>query len=209
MIPVQDVIPTRTRPAVTMALIAVNAFTLIAQRLIGANTESLTVVSPLLSIFSHRTIVQFIANMLLLWLFGATVEDQLGRVRFAVLYVLCGVIATFAHLTMDDGAFTSLASASSALAGVLGAYFLMYPRSRVLTFVPWPLGVHEIPAGLFLAAWAAIQLVTIAASTPIIQFAGTALASVVMTHVGAFGAGALLCLAFRRPERARVDWWHP
>src|SRR5687767_1489877 len=125
MIPVQDVIPTRTRPAVTMALIAVNAFTLIAQRLIGANTESLTVVSPLLSIFSHRTIVQFIANMLLLWLFGATVEDQLGRVRFAVLYVLCGVIATFAHLTMDDGAFTSLASASSALAGVLGAYFLM------------------------------------------------------------------------------------
>jgi rhomboid family protein len=165
MIPIGDVIPTRTPPVVTIALIA------------------LTVVISTQVIASGLGVVLF--NMLFLWLFGWTVEDRLGHGRFAVLYLLVG--ATASALSIP------LVAVSSAVGSVIGAYFLLYPKSSVLVLIPVPLSTVEIPAVVFLGLWCLLQILT---GTVVVPFAS-------------FFAGAVLCLVMKRPERVRVEWWSP
>jgi membrane associated rhomboid family serine protease len=165
MIPIGDVIPTRTPPVVTIALIA------------------LTVVVSTQVIPIGFAIVLF--NMLFLWLFGWTVEDRFGHGRFAALYLLVAAVSSAVSMP--------LVAVSSAVGSVIGAYFLLYPKSSMLVLIPIPLSTVEIPAVVFLGLWCVLQILT----------------GMIAMPFASFFAGAALCLAMRRPERVRVEWWSP
>ena len=167
MIPITDVIPTRTAPTVTIGFVAASVVLVSSWKL--GHTASL------------------LANVICLWLFGWTLEDRLGHARFAALFVICGALGWL------------LGSAQSAVAGgvagVLGGYFLLYPKSLLLILVPLPSVVKEVPAITVLALWFMSQMLL--GPFPFVpQLAG-------------FFGGALLTLVLKRPERLRIEWWAP
>ncbi len=149
------------------------------------------------SLFLHGGWLHVGGNMLYLWIFGDNVEDRLGRVRFLIFYLLCGVAASFAHILANPASTVPTIGASGAIAGVLGAYFLLYPRSRVLTLVPlgFYLQVMQLPAFLFLGFWFLMQFIVGAAS---LSAGGGGGGVAWWAHVGGFVAGALLQLVFRK-----------
>ena len=165
-------------------------------------------IGVLRSAFFHVGAVPFCINILFLWLFGDNVEDQTGRGRFVILYLLSGISAALAHAALDPSASRTLIGASGAIGGVMGAYFVLYPHSRILVLLPLPLSLHELPAALFLGIWLVLQLLTVAGQVGAHPQAAD-LAAGLTAHAMGFATGALLCLAFRRPERARVEWWSP
>ena len=111
------------------------------------------------SMFLHGGWLHFLGNMLFLWIFGDNVEDRLGHARFVVFYLLCGAAAAVAHVYMNPTSTIPTIGASGAIAGVLGAYFVLYPHSRVLALVPlfiiWE--IIEVPALIFLGIWFLMQ----------------------------------------------------
>jgi membrane associated rhomboid family serine protease len=219
MIPLRDVIPSRTRPVVTVALIALNALVFLRQMglppdvleafihafgLVPADFSWLNVFS---SMFVHGGLMHAGGNMLYLWIFGDNVEDRMGHGRFLVFYLLSGVGAALAQTAAAPDSLVPMVGASGAIAGVMGAYFVLYPRSRVLTLIPFPITVIEIPAVYFLGVWFLMQFVngmaTLAPGAEGQLAGGVAF----WAHAAGFGVGALLVFLFRRPERQRVDWW--
>jgi len=184
MIPVREVIPSRTYPGATVALLAAHA----------ASLGSADV---------RRWWLPWCVNMIVLWIFGSTVEDRMGHRRFAVFYLLCGAAAAAAAGTAP----LAPVAAGGAVAGVSAAYFLMFPRSRVLMLVPVVVGIDvvDVPAWCVCGVWAMVQ--GAAAGTVVASEAGTGgLALIVGLFVGAL-TGGLGSRLFRRPERMRVDWW--
>ena len=149
------------------------------------------------SLFLHGGWLHVGGNMLYLWIFGDNVEDRLGHVRFLFFYLLCGVAASFTHILANPASTVPTIGASGAIAGVLGAYFLLYPRSRVLTLVPlgFYLQVMQLPAFLFLGFWFLMQFIVGAAS---LSASGGGGGVAWWAHVGGFVAGALLQLVFRK-----------
>jgi rhomboid family protein len=186
MLPLKDNVPTRSFPIVTVALIAANVAVWIWEVQTGVEHEVLrygyypcTVDGPcgepasliphlpwwegaFSSMFMHASWVHIGGNMLFLWIFGNNVEDSLGRTRFLVWYLLAGLAAaaaqTFVTLAFADAAGASIPNigASGAIAGVLGAYFVLLPRASVLTL--FFVFVREIPAMWFLGIWFVLQL---------------------------------------------------
>ena len=155
--------------------------------------------------FSHPAVLALIINLLYLWLFGDNVENRLGRLRFAMLYIISGMAAAMTQSVsgLDERGFP--VGASGAIGGVLGAYFFLFPRSRVLTLVPIPISLHEVPAVFYLLFWYMFQILILAAipaTRAIDQLIPT-----VFAHASAFAMGTVLCVALRRRERARVEWW--
>jgi membrane associated rhomboid family serine protease len=219
MIPLRDVIPSRTFPIVTVTLIGVNSVIYLFQQSLTATEHSALIHtyglepasfawwSPITSIFLHRDWLQFASNMLMLWLFGENLEDRMGRLRYVVFYLGCGVTAATVHLSTQTNSMGPAVGASGAVAGILGGYFLMYPRSRILALVPVPVvwSVIELPALAFLAVWISAQLVSgllpLAGLPPIERFSFGPCAAGFLT-------GALLIRIFKRAERMRVEWWH-
>jgi membrane associated rhomboid family serine protease len=110
-------------------------------------------------IFLHGGWLHFLGNMWFLHIFGDNVEDRIGHVGFLIFYVVCGVAASLAHLLTDPGSPIPTIGASGAIAGVMGSYFLLYPRSQVLTLVPifFFLHVMVVPAPVFLGIWFLLQ----------------------------------------------------
>jgi membrane associated rhomboid family serine protease len=181
MIPIRDVIPTRTRPVVVFTLIALNAaFVMYAVAALRPTTG---------------LVIYVALNMLFLWLFGENVEDRTGHGRFLALAAMAGVLAAVVHGLAESGPDSRIAGAGGATAGVLGAYVALYPRSRIVTLVPLLVTVRvlEVPALYFLLVWFVLQ-----------WSAGT-----LGSHLAAFAAGICGVLALRRPERFRVEWWNP
>jgi len=165
VIPLRDVIPSRTFPFITITIIAINAlawFVELAQGprelnqflyvygVVPGNFHLATLVT---SMFLHGSWSHIIGNMLYLWIFGDNVEDRCGHGRFVVFYLLCGFAAGFGQILMNPGSMVPTIGASGAIAGVMGAYFVLYPRSRVLTLVTviffWE--IIELPAILLSA----------------------------------------------------------
>jgi membrane associated rhomboid family serine protease len=213
--PLRDVIPSRTTPAVTISLITLNAVAfLVEQTLSDRQLQIVTMVyglvpaefnltSLLASMFLHAGWLHFGGNMLFLWIFGDNVEDRLGHVRFLAFYLACGVAAAVGQTLSHPASLVPMIGASGAIAGVMGAYFLLFPRSRVLTFV-WVLlfvDVVEIPAIYFLGVWFFMQLLSGVGSAGV-QGGGTAF----WAHAAGFAAGALMIMMLRRPERERIEW---
>ena len=207
LIPIQDIIPSRSIPVATMTLIAANALLFAGERWTNPAGAAAALVAALRPMFFHPGTLAFVISALYLWLFGDNVEDQLGRARFTTLYVISGLTAAGAQSITGLDWRSIPVGASGAIGGVLGAYFLLYPRSRVLTLVPFPLSLHEVPAGFFLLFWYMVQVLTLASLQ-----AGRSPAYIapgLVPHATAFVTGAVLCLALRRRERARVEWRDP
>lgn len=146
------------------------------------------------SMFMHGGWMHLIGNMLYLWIFGDNVEDSMGHARFVVFYVLCGVAAALAQAIPEPDSVIPMVGASGEISGVLGAYLLLHPHARVLVAVPFGFILHtmRLPAGIVLALWFVMQLVsnTMAESGQ----AGVAFRA----HIGGFIAGALLIGVFKR-----------
>jgi rhomboid family protein len=113
------------------------------------------------SMFMHGGILHIAGNMLFLWVFGNNIEDRLGRLKFALFYVLAGLIAVYTQSLIDTSSTAPTIGASGAIAGVLGAYALLYPRARVLTliFIIFFVTLVEIPALILLALWFILQFI--------------------------------------------------
>jgi membrane associated rhomboid family serine protease len=220
MIPLRDVIPSRTTPVVTITLIVVNSVVFLYQFLLGPAVESFIVnwalvpaafswLTLVTSMFLHGSVLHFAGNMLFLWIFGDNVEDRMGHGRFIAFYLLCGAAAALAQTIADPQSFVPMVGASGAIAGVMGAYFVLYPHSRILTLVPifFFIQLIEVPAIFFLGIWFLIQFISgvgsLATSTG--QPAGGV---AFWAHVAGFGAGVAAVGVFRRPERSRVEWWN-
>ena len=218
MIPLRDVIPSRTTPFVTGALIALNAAAFLYQIALPPRAlESLFVqhgVIPLAfswadvltSMFLHGGLAHLGGNMLSLWIFGDNVEDRLGHGRFLVFYLCAGAVAALAHVWVDPLSPVPTIGASGAIAGVMGGYFVLYPQSRVITWLP-PLLLFEVPAVVFLGLWFFLQLVSGVgsrlAATPGEMTGGVAF----WAHDGGFAIGALAVRLLARPERAQIEWY--
>jgi membrane associated rhomboid family serine protease len=161
---------------------------------------------PLLtSMFLHGGWAHIIGNMWTLWIFGDNVEDRMGPVRFALFYVVCGLAAAVVHWLTNPDSTVPTVGASGAIAGVMGAYFVLFPRARVVVMVPilfFPL-FFEVHAVVYLLFWALSQLYigTLALVGPG-EVGGVAW----WAHVGGFMTGILLHPLFVRPRRAIRKW---
>ena len=172
MFPISDVIPSRTTPYVTIGIIAVNALAFLYELTLGSRdlrafTYALGVVpasfawlTVLTSMFLHGGWMHFLGNMLYLWIFGDNVEDRLGHVLFLCFYLFSGAAAALGQVAVNPASTVPMVGASGAIAGVMGAYFVLYPRSRVLTavFILIFMDIVEIPAIFFLGIWFLMQL---------------------------------------------------
>lgn len=236
MIPVRDSIRSRRFPVVTVAIIAVNVAVFVHQSSLGSAAlrmfymrygvvpVELTLLPRFLvagrleivwyllgtlvtAMFVHGGFVHLFGNMLYLWIFGDNVEDRLGRVRYLGFYLLTGIAGTLAHVVAAPSSNIPLVGASGAIAGVMGAYLISFPRSRVLALVPLFFFFHlvEVPAVLFLAFWFLLQLVYgVGSLAP-----GSADVVAWWAHVGGFATGVILIRLWagrRSPPRPR---WTP
>jgi membrane associated rhomboid family serine protease len=216
MIPLRDVIPSRTTPYITITIIALNAVAWTFEILLphDALNEFLTIYGVVPAYFSYPTLVtsmflhggwmHVIGNMWYLWIFGDNVEDRVGHGRFMVFYLLCGVAAALGQVVVDPNSTLPTIGASGAIAGVMGAYFVLYPRSRVLTLIPLIvlMPIVEVPAIVLLGLWFLMQLFnagTIAMTTSS-RGGGVAFAA----HVIGFVAGAGGVFIFRKRQ---LDPW--
>jgi len=153
------------------------------------------------SMFLHAGWLHLIFNMWALWIFGDNVEDRLGHLWYLVFYLLCGVAAALFHTLLNPNSAVPTVGASGAIAGVMGAYFLLYPRARVLTLVPlFFVFFLWLPAWIVLGYWFVAQFVSGAAGR-IASHSGDQPGVAFWAHVGGFLAGMLLIKLF--PPRAR------
>jgi membrane associated rhomboid family serine protease len=155
----------------------------------------------LTSMFLHGGWAHIIGNMWTLWIFGDNIEDRMGPLRFTMFYLICGLIAGVVHWFTNLHSTIPTVGASGAIAGVLGAYLVLYPRARIVVLIPiffYPL-FFEVPAVTYLLFWALSQLYSGA-----LALAGPAEVGGVAwwAHVGGFTAGLLLHRLFVRPRRA-------
>ncbi|MFO1032664.1 MAG: rhomboid family intramembrane serine protease [Hyphomicrobiales bacterium] len=146
--------------------------------------------------FLHAGWFHLLGNMAFLWVFADNVEDAYGPLNFAIFYLLCGVVAGLAHALMGPSSVAPLIGASGAVAGVLGAYLVLYPRARVwiLLFFPIPL---KIPSLIVLGGWIALQLVSLSV------MADTDQPVAFGAHIGGFAAGVAITLLLRKWLRIR------
>jgi membrane associated rhomboid family serine protease len=196
----------RTVPVVTFTLIALNVLVFLVELSGGepfivrwAFVPSRFAANPigdaptiLSSMFMHAGWLHLGGNMLYLWIFGDNVEDRLGHVKFLIFYLLCGVAATFAQMMVDPGSSIPNLGASGAIAGVLGAYILMFPGGRVS--VLQGATVIQVPALVVIGLWFVLQLFSGVGS---LADAGQTDGVAYMAHVGGFVAGVGLAFVFR------------
>ena len=144
------------------------------------------------SMFMHAGWLHLLGNMLYLWIFGDNVEDRFGHIKFTIFYLLCGIAATFAQLAFSSGSNIPNLGASGAIAGVLGSYILLFPRSRVSVLMGR--GVIPMPALAVIGLWIVLQFVSgIGSISNTAESGGVAY----MAHIGGFIAGFVLTLLFR------------
>ena len=226
MFPLRDNIPARRFPAVNLWLIVVNVvcfayefmqgagldgfilqYGFVPARFIAAQAENVLDLPRFLPVFSsmflHGGIIHLVSNMWMLWIFGDNVEDSMGHGRYLLFYLLCGAISVFAQAGADFSSQIPMVGASGAISGVLGAYFLLYPRARILTLIPIFIIFYtvELPAYIFLGLWIILQLLK--GYAHLLNTGGAAAGGVAWwAHIGGFAAGILLVNIFK--EKARV-----
>jgi len=158
--------------------------------------EPVNWLTPVTSMFLHGSWGHILSNSLYLWVFGNNVEDSMGRGRFVVFYLLCGLAAAGAHVLVDPASPVPTVGASGAISGILGAYLLLYPHARVRVF--WFIFITHMPAWLVLVLWFGTQLLTgLPQLMPIARDVSGGVA--VWAHVGGFVAGLALVRLFRNP----------
>jgi membrane associated rhomboid family serine protease len=224
MIPIRDTIPSRSVAWMTRALIAANVAAFAFELRQGPGLEPfihrfgvvpadwavsnvddfwdwprlfLTLLS---SQFLHGGFMHLGSNMLYLWIFGDNVEDRLGHVRFLLLYLGSGIAAAVSQILVTPGSAVPMVGASGAIAGVLGAYLLMFPTARIITLVPLGLSVqtYELPAAFFLGFWFLLQWVQgLTSIGQVADVGGVAF----WAHIGGFISGMMLTGLLRIGQR--------
>ncbi len=229
MIPIQDTVPSRSVPLATWGLILLNGLVFLQE--LALPPERLEQLVSLLGMvparlgydpeawwtlltcmFLHGGWMHFVGNMWTLYLFGDNVEDRMGSARFLVFYLLCGLAAGLSHVLTDPNSSIPTVGASGAIAGVLGAYFVLFPTARIITLVPvlFIPFIVEIPAIFYLGVWFVSQLFsgTLALIGPG-YYEGVAW----WAHVGGFVAGLALLPVFKKTpqqyRRAYADEYWP
>jgi membrane associated rhomboid family serine protease len=153
----------------------------------------------LTAMFMHAGWLHLIGNMLYLWIFGDNVEDNFGSLKFLIFYLACGAAATFAQMWAMPNSNIPNLGASGAIAGVLGAYLVLYPQGRVTVLTQF--GPTQLPALIVIGLWIVLQLFsgigTFTTSTQTAETGGVAY----MAHIGGFFAGVLLAIFFRQTQR--------
>ncbi|MFH1156585.1 MAG: rhomboid family intramembrane serine protease [Pseudomonadota bacterium] len=218
MIPIRDTLSSRTVPVVTYGIIGINALVFMLQSSLGQGLEPFvmghglvpakftytvfghTSYSPVALAFSlisymflHGGLWHFVGNMWFLYIFGDNVEDHLGSLRYCCFYLLAGIASGLFHIFLNPYSRAPTIGASGAIAGVMGAYFILYPRAKILTLIPiiiipW---FVEIPAFLFLGFWFVIQFFNATGSA-----SGSGIAW--WAHVGGFLAGMFMVRLSRK-----------
>ena len=219
MIPLRDDNPTTIKPLVTIGFIVLCSLVFLWQLSLGANgfraavmslgvipatlfgdknlPPELALVPPTMTVltsqFLHGSWMHLIGNMLYLWIFGNNVEDAMGHARFAIFYLLCGIVAALAQALPNPDSTLPMIGASGAISGVLGAYLLLFPHARVLVLIP--LGFYSrlvpLPAMVVLGFWFVLQLISSALADP--RAGGVAFGA----HIGGFIAGMVLLPIFK------------
>ena len=225
MIPIRDTIVSRSPPLVVFGLIGANAvvfygelglppstvafwlehLALVPSRLFGGAAEGgalLGVLGLVTSQFLHGGLLHLFGNLWTLWIFGDNVEERMGAWRFVLFYLTCGVVAGLVHASFHPHSSVPTLGASGAIAGVMGAYLVLFPLARIIFLVPvlfYPLFL-ELPAYLYLGLWFLMQYFggLAAASAP-----GGAQDIAFWAHIGGFLAGIALCVPFTRARRPR------
>ena len=240
MIPLKDDNPVRHVPVVTIGLIAVNCLVFLYQLTLSPTAEQMFLfqfglipteithmadltpdipfpvwLSPFSSMFLHGGLWHLLGNMLYLWIFGNNVEDHLGRIRFLGFYILSGLAAVTLFVAFSPHGKVPMVGASGAIAGVLGAYMVLFPRARVLTLI-WIiffLRLIWLPAVFLLGYWFVLQIIMGASTIGASDGGGVAW----FAHVGGFVFGWLIIRLFGRRGGAYVttssyndyyDRWH-
>ena len=210
MIPFHDENPTKNFPLLTILLIGGNIFVFFCEFSYPGQTASLflnyglvpyelmqspiqTYPNVFSAMFLHAGFLHLGGNMLYLWIFGNNIEDVLGKVRFIMFYLVCGVIAAMCHVYMDSGSRVPMVGASGAISGILGAYMVLFPKARVktLVFLGILVTIIRIPAAILLLLWLGLQIFSSIASGNV----GGGVAW--MAHIGGFVAGMILILPFK------------
>ena len=167
------------------------------------DAEPINTWTPLTSMFLHGSWAHIIGNSLFLWVFGNNVEDSMGRVRFLVFYLVCGLAAAAAHVMVDPRSPLPTVGASGAISGVMGAYLILYPRVRVkmLFWFLLFIRVFRVPAWIVLIWWFVLQVVEgLPQLRPVETLRG---GTAVWAHVGGFVAGVLLVKLFENRDLVR------
>jgi membrane associated rhomboid family serine protease len=165
------------------------------------DNDSINLLTPLTSMFLHGSWLHLLGNGLFLWVFGNNVEDSMGRLRFLIFYILCGLAAAGAQVAISPASPVPMVGASGAIAGVLGAYLLLYPRVRVRVLMVLIIFIQiiTVPAYLVLLIWIGLQLLSGLPQLSQIRSAESS-GVAVWAHIGGFAAGAALVHLFRNPE---------
>jgi rhomboid family protein len=230
MIPIRDDQPRFSVPYVTYFLIALNMaiflfestldksnlmallfqFGLVPSRVTGIvsgyGSPSVALLPFFTSMFLHGSWLHVIGNMWFLWIFGDNIEDYLGHFKYLVFYLLSGLAAAAAQVLLSPHSQVPTIGASGAIAGVLGSYFILYPKARVLTWFP-PIFFFHLPAWIMLGYWFVVQFLSGTATS--LSYAGNSNGGIAFwAHVGGFVAGLIMIKVFaERPQRTRYSTW--
>jgi membrane associated rhomboid family serine protease len=222
MIPLKADTPSTSRPSVTFSIIAICSAVFLWQRSLDLNSARQVVDAlgaipavlltdarlppelqwiprygtPFTSMFLHGGWMHLLGNMLFLWIYGDNVEDAMGHARYLLFYFLCGITAVLAQAFANPQSAYPIIGASGAISGVLGAYLLLFPRTKVLTLVllPFFFTTLRLPAMLLLLLWFAVQLMSDLA------LSGGGASVAYRAHIGGFLAGMLLAPILKRRE---------
>lgn len=220
MFPLKDDVPADRSPVVNLLLIGANVLAFLYQLTLGQdgmerflydygfiparffNGEGPPLLPVVTSMFLHGNLFHILANMWMLWVFGDNVEDRMGHGRYLIFYLLCGVAAVVAQTWSAPQATVPMIGASGAIAGVLGAYFLLFPGARILTFVPVFIFFYllEVPAVFFIGFWFFLQFLQ--GTMQQLSASGATGGGVAWwAHVGGFVGGVVLVRFFARNVR--------
>jgi membrane associated rhomboid family serine protease len=233
MLPLSDHNPRHTTPVINYLLIAVNVAMFVWELSWGDNLERAlyqvafvpagfwmpgllipNLVRIFVSMFLHGSFLHIAGNLLYLWIFGDNIEDRLGHFRYLIFYLACGFVATMSHAFVNPGSTVPAIGASGAIAGVLGAYLILFPHAKVTTLIPLFvfITIRELPAIFVLGFWFVLQLFTGVGSLADAgqhNLGGVAY----FAHVGGFVCGMILILllggrrARRPPPPAAYPPW--
>ena len=222
MIPLRHTLAPNRVPVVNRALVAANAIVFIAQLFLGAMTEKIILtfgyiparlarpeafqyapwevaITLATSLFLHGGFVHLAGNMIYLWVFGGAIEDAMGHVRYFLFYIACGAAGSLAHTMLFPDSTIPSIGASGSIAGILGAFLVLRPHSKIVTLFPlvvyWAMA--EIPAIIFLPVWFGMQFfngfLSLEAARRVQEVAGIAW----WAHVGGFVFGAMVAVVWR------------
>ncbi|TAK54033.1 MAG: rhomboid family intramembrane serine protease [Bacteroidetes bacterium] len=223
MIPLRDTNPSQTTPVVNYLIIGLNVLVFATQFLMGDFGEELyyyfgvvparitgaieygdvapiSFITLFTSMFLHGGLWHLLGNMLFLYVFGDNIEDRLGHFRYLVFYLIAGIAAAGTQVFINPASEIPMVGASGAIAGVLGAYILLYPTARISTLIPLIIifQVIELPAFIFLGLWFAMQIFSGVMSLGI---GGDAGGVAWWAHIGGFAAGAVMLPVMKKRRR--------